>query len=183
MSDQVEADKVPMTLKSWSTFQQGETSNVSMTFSIPTGTVFWGQQLMLVPQYRDVPLDDSEGSTVWRRAAWTTEQTTFPSDGGYGIAVDLMWRIAASVNGKTYDYQNAPCSVPLLYSYCPPCWGGGNGVAPSCPSGLVFDQEWYLPGGSSMAVTLTPTFTSRATAPAKYIYRIVGLLSGGKEVF
>ena len=172
----INIDRVPMVLTESCVVRQGEVSNVSMTFSIPTGVTFWGHRIMLVPQYRNAPLDDSAGGTVWSKASWTAEQRAF--DTGYSQALDLLWRISTHIGGKTYEYQNAPCSIPLMYSHCPPDWTSAS----SYPSGLTFDQEWYLPGGSSMTVTLTPTFTASAVAPNMNEYRIVGLLFGGKDV-
>lgn len=172
----VESDRVPMSLIRYALLQQQSLSNVSLTFSIPQGLVFWGQRLELIPQVRSVPLDGSASSRVFNRASWTCEQASFST--GYTAALDVLWQISSVVDGVSYDYQNAPCSIPVLFGESPFRWGQR-----AFPSALEFDQEWYLPGGSALTVTLTPTFIAAATAPDAYEYRVVGVLSGTKEVF
>lgn len=157
--------------------KQGIYGNVSMTFSVPQETVFWGQRLELVPQFRNVPLDGSAPGETYTRASWTIEQFTL-SPTGYTSAIDVLWRISSTVNGQSREYQNAPCSIPMLYGYSPVEW-----TQTAFPSALEFDQEWYLPGGSALTVTLTPTYMSSATPPNSNEYRILGILTGTKEAF
>lgn len=172
----VETDRVPMALVRHAQIPQGSTGTVSVTFTIPTEQVFWGQRLELIPQVRSVPLDGTTAARVWNRASWTVEQGSFPAS-VYSAAIDVLWRISSSVDGVSYEYQNAPCSIPACFGASPYRWSQG-----AFPSALTFDQEWYLPGGSSLNLALTPTYTDLAVAPDFYMYRIVGILSGTKEV-
>lgn len=172
----VESDRVPMTLTRHAILKQGIFGNVSMTFSIPQENTFWGQRLELVPQVRSVPLDASAAGQVFSRASWTIEQGSLGS--GYTAAIDVLWRIGSTVGGQSREYQNAPCSIPMLFGNSPFRWAQS-----AFPSALEFDQEWYLPGGSALTVTLTPTYMSSATAPDAFEYRILGILTGAKEVY
>lgn len=173
----IESDRVPQVLVRYAVIPQGSYSNVSATFSIPQDVNFLGQRLELVPQVRSVPLDGSAPAKTWARASWTCEQATFLS-GGYVAALDVLWRITSTVGGVSKEYQNAPCSIPMLFCTSAQEWYGA-----AFPSALEFDQEWYLPGGSTLTVTLTPTYMDMATAPDAYEYRVLCALSGTKEVF
>jgi len=206
-----DGDRVYAPLIQHITFDQGAQGAQDIVFQIPENLKFYVERVNFYVGFRMVTIDetvDGPSENVFRPCVFTHyEEANNPLVQFDAASVDALVAFSETYfNGQqvvSRVLQNTPTPVSHFYSGALSMrQTSSNGTFAtsafdlyyansSFPSGLLFAKPWYLPGGASVTLKVSPVFaglrvdpasSEEANVTARNEYRFTAVLDGYKKV-
>lgn len=178
-----DADRVYAPLIGHVYFDQGSAAAQDIIFQVPENVRFYVERITFYPAFRLKTTDavvDGPSEVSFRPCVFTSyEQANYPRIQTDAASMDALVQISETytVNGvpRSRTLQNMPTPVSHFYS-------GAASMRQTCrnnatavdlyyanfafPSGFMFSKPWFLPGGTSVTVKVSPIFAGVRIDPA-----------------
>lgn len=149
------------------------TKTVNFAISKDSDFVLRRLNMFLLAKNNDLANALEDNVFVYQFYPFSIEDNISSFDGNFRISESVDIGGGQKVNR---EYQNTPIPIYSTYSAGMQQQTGSN--TRSHISGMVFDEGWYLPAGSTLQLNITPILSSNETRE----YRVVVVLQGFKKV-